>query len=412
MGIVNTTKSPDQLTKEMPYYVRALAMALPAVMLGLQISGWIFFLPGAMQGHCDFRHLYAAGYMARTGHRGELYDYGVEQNFQNELVSRETVALPFNHLAYESLFFLCYSFLSYRWAYFFFLATNIFLLWVAIHLMSPWGGNLRSIFVWLPAALFFTFLPVAAAFMQGQDSIILLSLLSGAYVLFSSGRAFSAGLLVGLGLFKFQIVIPLALLFLLWRRGRFVGGFAVSAIAVLAISVLLVGADQMNVYAHSLLSMSVRETGVDQVKFNINPLMMPNLRGLVTAVCGSLVTFGWIQTQTGVASLGALFWIAKQGMRQDPTRQFVLAVSASALLSYHLIVHDLSILLIPLVVSLNTCAASGDLDSRTGVVSTVMFSAPAIIALTSARPYVIGISLLAFVAVLGVRTRRLSEECV
>jgi len=159
--------------------VKALAMALPAVMLGLQITGWIFFLPGAMKGHCDFRHLYTAGYMVRTGHRRELYDYSAEQKFQNNLVSQESIALPFNHLAYESLIFVPYSFLSYRSAYFLFLATNALLLGFAMRWMAPRTSNLRRMFLWLPAAIFFTFLPVVAAFMQGQDSIILLLLFSG-----------------------------------------------------------------------------------------------------------------------------------------------------------------------------------------------------------------------------------------
>src|SRR5216683_1430311 len=247
-----TTKTLSQPVQEVPYYVRALAMALPAVMLGLQISGWIFFLPGAMQGHCDFRHLYTAGYMIRTGHRGELYDYGVEQRFQDDVVSREAIALPFNHLAYESLIFAPYSFVSYRAGYFLFLATNGLLLAFALRLMAPWTRNLRSMFLWLPGAMFFTFLPVVAAFMQGQDSIILLLLFSGAFTLISSGRMLSAGFLVGLGLFKFQIALPLALLFLIWRRWRFVGGFALSAAAVFAVSFCLVGTAQMTVYAHSL----------------------------------------------------------------------------------------------------------------------------------------------------------------
>src|SRR5258708_21749620 len=200
------------------YWVKALGMGLPAVMLGLQISGWILFLRGGMQGDCDFRHLYAAGYMVRTGHRGELYDYGVEQRFQNRLVSPEAIALPFNHLAYEALLFVPYSYLSYRGGYFLFLATNVAVLAWAIRLMAPWTRNLRILILWLPTALFFTFLPIAAAFMQGQDSIILLLLFSGAFALLCLGRTAPAGFLVGLGLFKFQIVLPFALLFLLWRR--------------------------------------------------------------------------------------------------------------------------------------------------------------------------------------------------
>jgi len=395
-------------------------MALPAVMLGLQITGWIFFLPGAMQGHCDFRHLYTAGYMVRTGHQGELYDYVTEQRFQDERVSRESIALPFNHVAYESLIFVPYSFFSYRSGYFLFLGTNILLLALAMRLLAPWTRNLRSMLLWLPAAMFFTFLPVVAAFMQGQDSIILLLLFSGAFVLLSSERFLCAGLLVGLGLFKFQIVIPLALLFMLWRRWRFVGGFALSAATVLAASFFLVGAGEMNVYAHSLLSMSVRETAVDQAKFNINPIMMPNLRGLISASFGSFVPFMWTQVLNAVASLAGLLWIAWRGTRRDATQQFILAVSAGALLSYHLIIHDHSILLIPLVVILDGCVASGKLNSAVAAVSALMFSAPAVIALTAARPYMIGLPLVLFVAVQGSRISKRTvnygnscqEECV
>ena len=386
--------------------MKALAMALPAVMLGLQITGWIFFLPGAIKGHCDFRHLYTAGYMVRTGHRRELYDYDAEQRFQNNLVSQESIALPFNHLAYESLIFVPYSFLSYRSAYILFLATNVLLLGLAMRWMAPRTSNLRRIFLWLPAAIFVTFLPVVAAFMQGQDSIILLLLLSGALALLSSGRMLSAGVLVGLGLFKFQIVVPLALFFMLWRRWRFMGGFALSAAAALAVSIFLVGPVQMNVYAHSLLSMSVQETAIDQVKFNINPIMMPNLRGLISASLGRFLPLVWTQILTGLASLAVLLWIAICGIRRDSIQQLMLAVSAGAVLSYHLMIHDLSILLIPLVVLLDRCLAFGRFDSRAAAASALMFSAPALIALTAARPYLIGLPVLLFVAIEGIGARR------
>src|ERR1035437_4232968 len=88
-----------------PYYVNALAMALPAAMLGWQIAGWIFFLPAAMQGRADFRQLYTAGYMVRTGHSRELYDFAAQKRFQDATVSREQVALPFIRPAYQALLF-------------------------------------------------------------------------------------------------------------------------------------------------------------------------------------------------------------------------------------------------------------------------------------------------------------------
>ncbi len=373
-------------------------MALPAVMLGLQISGWVFFLRGAMQGHCDFRQLYTAGYMVRTGHRSELYDYGLEHRFQDNLVSREAIALPFNHLAYEALLFVPYSYLSYRAAYFLFLATNIALLALAIHLFAPWTRHLRGMFLWLPTALFFTFLPVAAAFMQGQDSIVLLVLFCGALLLLSQEKMFVAGLLIGLGLFKFQIVLPVALLFLLWRRWRFVVGFAASSATVFAISWGLVGTPQMNVYAGSLLSMSVRETIADQAKFNVNPNMMPNLRGLVSSSIGGIVPAIGVQILTGAASVAILVWIARRGMRSSLPEQLALAITTGAALSYHLFIHDLSILLIPVLFVLNHYSARDPSGPTLTVAGALMFAAPAVIALSDLRPFVIAVPLLLLLA--------------
>jgi hypothetical protein len=384
---------------EIPYYVKAFAMALPAVMLGLQISGWIFFLPGAMQGHCDFRDLYTAGYMVHAGDRGELYDYGIEHGFQNHLVSQEKIAVPFDHLAYEALLFVPYSYLPYRSAYFLFLATNVVLLAFAMRFMVPWTRNLRSLFPWLPAALFFTYLPVAAAFMQGQDSIILLLFFCGVLVLLSRSKMFAAGLLLGLGFFKFQIVLPIAVLFLLWRRWRFGAGFVVSSAIALALSWWLVGSLQMKVYAVSLLSMSVRETAADQAKFNVNPSVMPNLRGVISGTVGNLLPQFWTQILIGGASLGMLVWIARKGIRRNLAEQFSLAVTAGAVLSYHLNVHDLSILLIPLPLILDRYLAPDRFGRSLAAASALMFSAPAVIGLSDVHPFVVGVPVLLLLAV-------------
>ena len=62
--------------------------------------------------------------------------------------------------------------------------------------------------------------------MQGQDSIILLTLLAGATYFSAQKNDLAAGILVGLGMFKFTIVVPIGLLFLFWRCWRGSLGFA------------------------------------------------------------------------------------------------------------------------------------------------------------------------------------------
>ena len=113
---------------EVPYYIRGLALGLPAYLIGIHLWTWLFLLPVFLGGRADFRQLYIGGYMLRTGHAHELYDYMAQKRFEDLLVSPAQVALPVNHLAYEELLFMPFSLMSYRTAYFAFLAFNLLLL--------------------------------------------------------------------------------------------------------------------------------------------------------------------------------------------------------------------------------------------------------------------------------------------
>jgi hypothetical protein len=109
--------------------------------------------------------------------------------------------------------FAPFSLLKYRTAYFAFFLLNLAILGAAFKLFRPYLGSLEREWVFLPAATFVCFLPVALALAQGQDSIILLALLICAARALDGGMDFRAGIFVGLTLFKFQYGLPIALLF-------------------------------------------------------------------------------------------------------------------------------------------------------------------------------------------------------
>src|SRR5712692_8010920 len=161
--VINTRLTADMVKIDPPFYVKGLALGIPAILLGLQISGWIFFIPVITHGHFDFRQLYTGGYMLRSRHARELYDYDAQKTFQDALISREQIALPFNHLAYEALLFAPFSLLPFRTAYSAFLALNLALLTLSFRLLRPRMGNLARVWRWLPVAMFLGFLPLAAA---------------------------------------------------------------------------------------------------------------------------------------------------------------------------------------------------------------------------------------------------------
>jgi Glycosyltransferase family 87 len=330
-----------------PYYVKACALGIPAYLIGVHLWTWVLTYSLFIGGRADFRQLYAAGYMVRTGHRYELYDYDLQKPPEN-LLSR-----PYNHPSYEALIFVPLSCFSYREAYSIFLGINVLLLAFSFLLLRPWTGNLARVYWLLPAALFAAFLPIAAALIQGQDSIMLLALFAGAFVLLQKRREIEAGVFIGLASFKFQIAIPIALLFLIWRRWRFVTGFAASATAALATSILLVGIAQMKFYAHSLLSMSARATAFDYVRNAISPNNMPNIRGLIFGLANNYIPSSWVQAVICLLSAALVAWVAAKNQVRQGSGALLVAIPAAALVSYHFLIHDLSILLVPLVFALN-----------------------------------------------------------
>src|SRR5947208_13585712 len=70
-------------------YLRDFLLGILPIMFGAQLFGWIAFFPQALHGNSDFRQLYTAAYMIRTGHGHELYDYQAQKQLQDALVSRE-----------------------------------------------------------------------------------------------------------------------------------------------------------------------------------------------------------------------------------------------------------------------------------------------------------------------------------
>ena len=406
-------------TSEAPYYVRGLALGLLAFLIGIHLWTWVFMLPTFVGGRADFRQLYAAGYMVRTGHASELYNYESQLHFQNQVVSHGDVPLPFIRPAYQALLFVPFSWLRYRTAYLVFLAVNVALLGLCFRLLRPSMNRLAEVYWWLPAAMFLGYLPVAAALMQGQDSILLLALVLLAGVSLGRGRELTAGVLVGLGLFKPQLVLPIALLFFIWRRWRFAAGFAISATLTGSLSIWLVGLAQTRTYARSLVTMGASlAPRPDLLRYPIPVEAMANLRGLIFGLVGGHFSAFWIQTATIVLSGLALGWVAASGFKKRGGRDaLLLAITTSSVVSYYLLIHDLTILLFPIAVTLNRfvgAEASGDkAGRRIARAAALLLAAPVCFSYIPDHFYVVALPLMVFLfAVLSASNQRLLAASV
>jgi hypothetical protein len=331
--------------------LRPAVIAVAVLMFFVSASGVVLMLPLGKSGHVDFRHLYTAGYMVRLGHAKDIYEYRLYEQYQNHLVGPAEGALPFNHLAYEALFYVPFSFLTYSQAYFAFLIVNLLIVAASIRVLLPLFSPLAQIWAPLPVAIIVCFLPISIALIEGQDSLILLALFAAAIMTAYAQEDARAGALLGLTLFKFQYALPVVFLFFIWKRWRFLAGFAASGAAVIGTSVLLVGISGSRSYLQSLTAMSARYSSANGLLYGIHPDGMPNLRGVAYVVTGGSVSAShWIV----LLGSAAVMICAAQKRPALPG-----ALLTALLVSFHQMISDASLLILPLGLVLVESMAPG-----------------------------------------------------
>jgi hypothetical protein len=380
--------NPGEKSVQVPYYVRGLTMGLPAITFGLTLQSWLHLPALIRTGFIDFRHLYTAGFMIRTGQAAQLYDPAAQRCWQTRLVGPLPHLLPFNHPAYEALLWVPLSFLDFRSAFLAFFVLNLVLLTICFWVLRPYMNQLAGVWRWAPLAVFVGYVPLAAALMQGQDSIMLLMLMTLAWISLEHSE-FRSGLLLGLGIFKFHLVLPIAALLFFWRRMRFVLGFALSSCAALLLSFGITGTAALKDYVLILQTMNRAEFHV------FEPQWMPNLRGLLAMLLRNHVAHLslWI-----VLSSLILFMLVLLRSPQTLHDGFLIGIVLTTLIAYHVLPHDMSILLLPIAIALNKWIIEPDWRL---VTASVAFAAMALVAISREAFPVASLTILAFLAALS-----------
>jgi Glycosyltransferase family 87 len=314
------------------------------------LHAWIFFSfrKEIATGYPDFTIFYTAGKCILQGRAHQLYDletqFAIQREFASEVKHREN-PLPFNHPPFEALLFAPLARLPYGAAYLVWAVFNIALILGFCKLLRPWLPRLHGFLPALPLLAMFAFFPVIMALLQGQDSILLLFLYGLAFSALATGRGFVAGLCLALALFKFQLVLPFVVVLLVRRQWRAIAGFVVTSFVLLLVSATVVGWTGVMAYPGFVLRLS--RSGAQA---GIYPRDMPNLRGLVA---GSLHLAGLPATLLIIVLSIALLALAAYWWRGQPGDRFVLGFSlcltVAIIISYHLLVHDLSLLILPIL---------------------------------------------------------------
>lgn len=335
------------------------------------------------QGHSDFSIFYTAGRILRDGQGGRLYDDALQESVQRSFspvaVERLGAILPYNHPPFEAVLFVPLAHLSYVTAYSTWLIVNVALLCAIPFLLRRRLGALGKVplYLWLLAC--FAFFPIFSALIQGQDSILLLFLYCLAYLGMERRSELGAGCWLASGLYKYHLVLPFVLP--LWRRKKLIAGFLLAAGGLGLISVAITGWQGLLAYPRYVWGTE------HDPKYVLNSPhgLTANLRGLISAMVPAAhpgIRTGLVGLLSAIVLLLTMYAAGKTSWVDDGCRQALLALTlvGTILVSYHIFVHDLSLLFLAILLVLEILLSVRPLPNWTratlGVCIAILFFSP------------------------------------
>jgi len=365
----------------------------------------------------DFPDFYCAARMLVDGHGDQLYNAEVQRQYQARYAGR--VGTLYIHPPFEAVLYLAVAWLPLRRAYLLWSLLNVAFLALGARRLAkealvPWDWR-----VLLAASL--TFAPLLLCLQQGQDSLLLLLLVILAFTALRRDRAFAAGCWLGLGLFKFQLALPLLLVLIFTQRSarsELVKGCGLVGLALAGLSAAISGWSVFSAYPTFLVHLRAQPFA------GIVPQAMANFRGLTyfffrrDQSLGAVVVVSILSAAALVATL--IGWnearvsthLGHAARRQN---QFDLAFSGTVLfallVSYHLNPHDLTLLLLPMVVMLRQSVPTSSSHWLMLGLTAVLFLPPLHLLALQAHGYaLLSIPLIALFAVSASWVRKEDRE--
>jgi hypothetical protein len=333
---------------------RPLLWLIILAMLSLQGACIASHWSAVKAGTPDFAALYGA---AQSIHQGVVPDYdpkkihGVDAALDSPGVKPLPLAetrVDTLHPPFEILLFLPFTFLSYPTAYIVWSAFNLVFAWLVLVVLWPYLPRLQPEFE-VVAILYGTALPLIVCLLQGQDSILLLLLLSLAFVCLAQRKDRTAGYLLALGLFKFHLVLPIVAALLVARKWKTVAGFSQGFFLLMLATLFALGRYSTLGYLPFIAHYSRYTT----VNASPQTILMPNIRGLVSFISRDLIGVQ-LQSLTVVAIsvtllIVMLVWNSRFRCTLCAKTTFSFAVAVTSLVSYHYYIHNAVILCLPML---------------------------------------------------------------
>jgi hypothetical protein len=300
---------------------------------------WIPLGASGLGATADFIQFYLAGDLVLRGEAPHLY----------ELASQSEVLRQFTHPPFEAVLYAPFAHFHYNLAFRLWALLSLGSLGATFFVVRRYGKPFG-----LPERLLLlstVFYPVFAAIVQGQDSLLTLLLFTLAFFALKNKRDVWAGVLLGLALIKPQFVIPFSLFLALQGRGKVLLGIAVTGLCLALVSVVVFGPAILIQFPMMLLQMNQQGNAA---AFHLVPEAMLNLRGLLALVLSGALSSQAVSLIVVGCSLFLFVWACrwqKTGGSFDLSFSFALLVTM--LISFHLLIHDFSLIVVPVFLYLN-----------------------------------------------------------
>lgn len=292
----------------------------------------------------DYPAFYVGGDLIASADRHDLYDPAVQARAQAGLFpDDEEGVLAFAYPPHVALAYAPLAALPYRVSYALHTALMLACLVSALTLARPLIPLLQRHFETATIAAI-AFYPMFRAITAGQNTALSLLLLVASWRFVHEGRDLSAGVMLGLLLFKPQLAAPLIGLHLLARRDRVIAGVLVTALTTWAISAALLGVNWFSGWWKQATAFAEKDA-------DANGPNAVSILGIAERVFGGGTTAAKL---AAAAPILAVTVITVAIWHRQPARALkwpVAAALATALLvSPHAMFYDAGLLVIPLAV--------------------------------------------------------------
>jgi len=304
----------------------------------------------------DFSEFYCAAQIVANGLGSKLYDIELQAEFISKVAAVHTF---YQHPPFQALVFAPLTVFNYETAFGLWTLISLGLLVVAAWLIESHTKVSLALSHYtrvkadfgLVLVAFLTFAPATTCLLIGQDSMLMLFIYTLVFLLLKRNEGFYAGCVLALGLYKFQLVLPFAVILMARRKWSSVAGFSMVGALLVAISVAISGLQVLAEYPRFLFF-----NVTDQAVVGSPPEFMANIRGIVYLLLHRWVGPALLFMVVLVLSVSTM-WLTVRRWRDDEFElSFSTAIIATLLTSYHLLNYDLTLLLLPIAIACGVLA--------------------------------------------------------